>query len=269
MAGKGGGAWKVAYADFVTAMMAFFMVMWLTSQKPATKEALGSYFRDPWAKSRLNSNNVRNPTLDKTKAGETNPGKKFLGSNPMLEPHDEPESLESKKPKITTVRATDRTATGTVITFAEGTENLDEVGKKKLRDLLPRLTGLSYKIEIRGHASQREQHLAGDTEGDWKRCYDRSLAVMRHLQELGIEPERLRLCQASGFEPLTIGVQTGETDKNVRVEVFMLMETVESLQGTESQRSDRVIKEDSQPEGSEPEEHPESETNAHESPSHA
>ena len=35
MAG-GGGAWKVAYADFVTAMMAFFLVMWLTSQSPKT-----------------------------------------------------------------------------------------------------------------------------------------------------------------------------------------------------------------------------------------
>ena len=33
MAGHGGGAWKVAYADFVTAMMAFFMVMWITAQK--------------------------------------------------------------------------------------------------------------------------------------------------------------------------------------------------------------------------------------------
>ena len=32
MAGKGGGAWKVAYADFVTAMMAFFLVMWITAQ---------------------------------------------------------------------------------------------------------------------------------------------------------------------------------------------------------------------------------------------
>jgi chemotaxis protein MotB len=32
MAGGGGGAWKVAYADFVTAMMAFFMVMWLVGQ---------------------------------------------------------------------------------------------------------------------------------------------------------------------------------------------------------------------------------------------
>ena len=33
MAGKGGGAWKVAYADFVTAMMAFFLVMWITEDK--------------------------------------------------------------------------------------------------------------------------------------------------------------------------------------------------------------------------------------------
>ena len=137
MAGKGGGAWKVAYADFVTAMMAFFMVMWLTSQKPATKEALGSYFRDPWAKTRMNSNETRNPTIRETRAGETDPGKKFLGSNPMLEPHSETESPESKKPKITTVRATDRTATGTVIIFTEGTYDLSDEGKKKIRQTTP------------------------------------------------------------------------------------------------------------------------------------
>jgi chemotaxis protein MotB len=46
--GHHGGAWKVAYADFVTAMMAFFMVMWLVSaaQTP-TKQAIASYFRKP------------------------------------------------------------------------------------------------------------------------------------------------------------------------------------------------------------------------------
>jgi len=50
MAG-GGGAWKVAYADFVTAMMAFFMVMWLTGQSPQTKKAIAGYFQDPWGTS--------------------------------------------------------------------------------------------------------------------------------------------------------------------------------------------------------------------------
>ncbi|HXT71019.1 MAG TPA: flagellar motor protein MotB [Vicinamibacterales bacterium] len=44
-----GGAWKVAYADFVTAMMAFFMVMWLVGQNAAVKKAIADYFRDPGA----------------------------------------------------------------------------------------------------------------------------------------------------------------------------------------------------------------------------
>jgi hypothetical protein len=49
MAGKGGGgAWKVAYADFVTAMMAFFLVMWITAQSKPVKTAVAEYFRDPY-----------------------------------------------------------------------------------------------------------------------------------------------------------------------------------------------------------------------------
>jgi chemotaxis protein MotB len=45
--GHHGGAWKVAYADFVTAMMALFIVLWLLNSEPQVKEAVGSYFRDP------------------------------------------------------------------------------------------------------------------------------------------------------------------------------------------------------------------------------
>src|SRR6187397_181937 len=47
--GHHGGAWKVAYADFVTAMMAFFLVMWLVGQSPKVKAGVGGYFRDPVA----------------------------------------------------------------------------------------------------------------------------------------------------------------------------------------------------------------------------
>src|SRR5512142_1570821 len=45
--GHHGGAWKVAYADFVTAMMAFFLVMWLINTSPQVRSPLASYFRDP------------------------------------------------------------------------------------------------------------------------------------------------------------------------------------------------------------------------------
>lgn len=47
--GHHGGAWKVAYADFVTAMMAFFLVMWIMAQSKEVKESVAGYFRDPGA----------------------------------------------------------------------------------------------------------------------------------------------------------------------------------------------------------------------------
>lgn len=46
--GHHGGAWKIAFADFATAMMAFFMVMWLmSSATPEQKKAIAGYFQDP------------------------------------------------------------------------------------------------------------------------------------------------------------------------------------------------------------------------------
>src|SRR5438477_1267419 len=46
-AGHHGGAWKVAYADFVTAMMALFIVLWLMSADEKVKEAVSAFFNNP------------------------------------------------------------------------------------------------------------------------------------------------------------------------------------------------------------------------------
>src|SRR5271156_3727544 len=48
MAGGGGGAWKVAYADFVTAMMALFMVLWISAQDKKILIATSHYFQSPF-----------------------------------------------------------------------------------------------------------------------------------------------------------------------------------------------------------------------------
>src|ERR1700709_1096309 len=45
--GHHGGAWKVAYADFVTAMMALFIVLWLMNASIQVRKAISAYFRDP------------------------------------------------------------------------------------------------------------------------------------------------------------------------------------------------------------------------------
>ena len=69
MAGKGGGSWKVAYADFVTAMMAFFLVMWIGAQDTKTRQSVANYFVDPSGVSKKPTEN--GAVLDSNTYGST------------------------------------------------------------------------------------------------------------------------------------------------------------------------------------------------------
>src|SRR5579872_5541482 len=60
--GHHGGAWKVAYADFVTAMMALFIVLWLMNTSKPVKEAVAGYFRDPSGTTKLPGGNGKGPS---------------------------------------------------------------------------------------------------------------------------------------------------------------------------------------------------------------
>jgi len=75
MAGGGGGAWKVAYADFVTAMMAFFLVMWIVSQDKKVKNAVSHYFVDPMGNQpigRPSKNSSRGSMIETSNGGVPN-----------------------------------------------------------------------------------------------------------------------------------------------------------------------------------------------------
>jgi len=79
--GHHGGAWKVAYADFVTAMMALFIVLWLLNSSKKIQDAVGGYFRDPMG------------TADKA-------GKSIVGSpGGSIVPHDNMEQLKRQLEK--------------------------------------------------------------------------------------------------------------------------------------------------------------------------
>src|ERR1700745_473056 len=78
--GHHGGAWKVAYADFVTAMMAFFLVMWLMGADEATKAAVEGYFKNPGSQSPISEHNTDPKNGDKLDVfEERNPA----GGRPM------------------------------------------------------------------------------------------------------------------------------------------------------------------------------------------
>src|SRR5208283_2680117 len=83
--GHHGGAWKVAYADFVTAMMALFIVLWLMSQSDAVKKAVAGYFNDPKGTSTL---------LGTTLSGTGN------GSTPAPSPDQNQKQLQDLKEKL-------------------------------------------------------------------------------------------------------------------------------------------------------------------------
>src|SRR5881398_2969783 len=71
--GHHGGAWKVAYADFVTAMIALFIVLWLLNSSKQVREAVGGYFKDPTGKSKKVGN------------GEQGSGENFAVSKDNME----------------------------------------------------------------------------------------------------------------------------------------------------------------------------------------
>ncbi len=57
--GHHGGAWKVAYADFVTAMMALFIVLWLMNSSKQIQQAVGGYFKDPSGTAKLSGSDMK------------------------------------------------------------------------------------------------------------------------------------------------------------------------------------------------------------------
>src|SRR5689334_13315639 len=76
-AGHHGGAWKVAYADFVTAMMALFIVLWLMSADKEIKEEISAFFNNPSGPGKLtgtaaagSGNSIEMPEEDMSKLKE-------------------------------------------------------------------------------------------------------------------------------------------------------------------------------------------------------
>jgi chemotaxis protein MotB len=214
MAGKGGGAWKVAYADFVTAMMAFFMVMWLTSQNEAIKEAVAHHFEDPFSPYEP----VEGANSHKPKPGPSS-------SVPLpKESDDKKKARRTRKPTLITLGSGNQTTTGTIVYFEPDSADLDAAAQAELSSLLPSILGKPQKIEIRGHASRRPLPAASPFKDPWQLSYARCLATMQFLQQHGIGPERMRMSQAGVYEPLAPVSGSDALSDQERVEVSLLSE---------------------------------------------
>jgi chemotaxis protein MotB len=229
MAAKGGGAWKVAYADFVTAMMAFFLVMWITAQSKPVKQAVAEYFEDPLGTNDgARSTSIRGPE-DATTVGHfesgMGPGRSLAMANLKSSAAPNPRGVSAMKPpRIVISRENDTTrSTGTVIVFAEGSEILDDTARDRLTLLVPLLLGKPNLIEIRGKIGQLSPASA-ESSDDLNLSFGRCTAVMRFLIDQGLPAERFRLSQTGANESLMVAGNGDERSNLSSVEVFALSE---------------------------------------------
>ena len=193
-----GGAWKVAYADFVTAMMALFIVLWLLSSSEQVQKAVGGYFMDPKGHGRDVGNGLRGA------GGESLP----IHKDDMKKLKEKLEqavkdtgSLEHIKQNIVI------TVTGEGLRvelledekgtfFESGNASPSVFGKDLLKALAEEIGKLPNKITMEGHTDSKPFSAAGGYS-NWELSADRANAARRWMQENGVRADQVM--QIRGF----------------------------------------------------------------------
>lgn len=201
--GHHGGAWKVAYADFVTAMMALFIVLWLLNTSKKIQDAVGGYFRDPQGTAKLAGKDIVGsapsssivPTqnmeqlktqLEKAIAGVPN----FDKLKSHIEMTITPEGL-----RIELIEG----ASGTF--FQSGSPNLNTDGQDLLRALAGELGKLPNKISVEGHTDAKP-YANGGNYGNWELSADRANAARRLIQANGVGADQVT--QVRGYAAMQL-----------------------------------------------------------------
>lgn len=195
--GHHGGAWKVAYADFVTAMMALFIVLWLLNSSKQVQEAVGGYFRDP------------SGTAKKVGSAQSGSGENFA-----LTKENMPELKEQLQRAIRKMNNFDQlkkqieitvTAEGLRIELLEtekgtffdsGSSRLNGSGNELLVMLAHQLENLPNTISLEGHTDSKP-FVGQNNYSNWELSTDRANAARRLMQENGIRPNQVS--QVRGF----------------------------------------------------------------------
>ena len=142
-------------------------------------------------------------------------------------------------PAVRIIRPGTQTAVGSVYTFDEGSVELTAAQKQDLQVQVQQIGGKPQKIEVRGHTSQRPVSPRDGCQDNWDLAYQRSRAMLKELVALGVDPKRIRLSVAGPHEPVHLSTDPIKMRQNPRVEVFLLDEVAEELEGTAEEKEQR------------------------------
>jgi chemotaxis protein MotB len=242
-AGHHGGAWKVAYADFVTAMMAFFLVMWLVGQKQEVKASIGGYFRDPGV-------------FDYQKSKGILPGGGAPGAEPPRPPESDKASLKQEEQALTEAAsrikqqlmkvpafATLRDQIEFIVTaeglrielversgssfFDSGSAVLRGESEQILSVIAGELGNLQNDVVIEGHTDSRP-FTRGERYGNWELSVDRANAARRVMESRGLGAHQVRAVR--GFADTALHIKDALDPRNRRVSIVVRSQTAATLE---------------------------------------
>jgi chemotaxis protein MotB len=234
MAKKGeahhGGAWKVAYADFVTAMMALFMVLWISAQDQEILIATSQYFKNPFNSPMDGSNGVMNSNVDAKlmDSGGNEAKNSSMAETAFLH------SLARDFYRMLNIEASDEESPVDVKVTSDGlrvivydrasrpmfeskSADFTEWGRFVIQNLAWIADRQDFKIRIDGHVSSGYRSESSEY-GAWELTSDRANAARRELQHYAVNGNRFE--RVTGFaDTLPLKGTAPSSPNNQRIEL--------------------------------------------------
>ena len=220
------GAWKVAYADFVTAMMAFFLLMWILNMVPEeTKAGLAAYFSgernfDSSSTSPI-SNNPFIPNTDKIDTRDlkiSEVEKSHYAIAQKLKSMVMADAVPQNSSGISADDVGVQLRVNDDVMFLPGSIELKPGADKLLDNVVSVLNEYNLYLVVRGHADSDEAQ--PPFASAWELSGARAAHVVHYLADKGIKPTRMRGVAYGDTRPLKPGFDEASKAVNRRVEFF-------------------------------------------------
>jgi len=219
--GHHGGAWKVAYADFVTAMMALFIVLWLMNSSEKIKKAVAGYFNDPKGTSTLMGTTM-------TGTGETVAAAARTSMEQLKQKLEQEVKARKDLDKLSKQIEITITPEGLRIELLEDKNGtFYEIGSARLsksgQDLLALLAGelktLPNALLIEGH-TDATPYSSDASYSNWELSADRANSARRLMQQDGVRGDQVT--QVRGYADQLLRVKTNPLDpSNRRISILV------------------------------------------------
>ncbi|MCX7713003.1 MAG: OmpA family protein [Chthoniobacterales bacterium] len=195
-----GGAWKVAYADFVTAMMALFMVLWILSQQPEIIEATARYFQDPYIAFANKGSGVMDEFVAGTRKESSSENPEITQNEGFLRAvaRDFTRLLNIKTEENSPIEV-QLTSDGLKITmydrpdkplFNPKTAELTDWGNFVLQNLAWLIERYNFRVFIDGHTAKWTEQ-PDSKYGPWELSADRANSARRALERYAVNPKKI------------------------------------------------------------------------------